>query len=61
MVIGGVARLIGLLLTGLPSFAMLGGLFMELVVTPILALWQTRVANAYAETAGIADLNRDPA
>jgi hypothetical protein len=61
VVIGGVGRLIGLLLTGLPSFAMLGGLFMELVVTPILTLWQTRVANAYAETTGIADLNRDPA
>ena len=61
VVIGGVARLIGLLLTGVPSLYMLGGLAMELVVTPIVALWQTRVANAYAETAGIADLTRDPA
>ncbi len=59
--VGGLARLIGLLLTGVPSLYMLGGLVMELVVTPILALWQTRVANAYAETAGIADLTRDPA
>jgi Domain of unknown function (DUF4345) len=59
--IGGLARLLGLLLTGVPSLYMLASLALELVVTPILALWQTRVANAYAETAGIADLTRDPA
>src|ERR687893_234059 len=61
VVIGGLARLTGLLLTGVPSLYMLGGLAVELVVTPIIAIWQTRVANAYAETAGIADLTRDPA
>ena len=61
VVIGGLARLMGLLLTGIPSLYMLASLALELVVTPILALWQTRVANAYAETAGIADLTRDPA
>ena len=61
VIVGGLARLIGLLLTGIPSLYMLGGLFLELVVTPILTLWQTRIANAYAETAGIADLTRDPA
>jgi hypothetical protein len=60
VVIGGLARLIGLLLTGIPSLYMLASLALELVVTPILALWQTRVANAYAESAGIADLTRDP-
>jgi hypothetical protein len=59
--IGGLARLLGLMLTGVPSLYMLGGLAMELVVTPVVALWQTRVANAYAETAGIADLTRDRA
>ncbi len=58
--IGGLGRLLGLVLTGVPSLYMLSGLFLELVVTPVLALWQTRVANAYAETAGIADLTRDP-
>lgn len=61
VVIGGLGRLLGLLLTGIPSLYMLASLAMELVVTPALALWQTRVANAYAETAGIADLTRDPA
>jgi hypothetical protein len=59
--IGGLGRLLGLLLTGVPSLYMLSGLALELVITPILALWQTRVANAYAETAGIADLTRDRA
>lgn len=61
VVIGGLGRLIGLLLTGIPSLYMLGGLAMELVVTPIMAIWQTRVANAHAETAGVADLTRDSA
>ena len=61
VVIGGVARLLGFVLTGVPSLYMLASLALELLVTPILALWQTRVANAYAETAGIADLTRDPA
>jgi len=57
--IGGLARLLGLMLTGVPSLTMLGGLAMELVVTPLLCLWQTRVANRYAEDTGVADLNRD--
>ena len=59
VVIGGLARLLGLLLTGVPSLTMLGGLAMELIVTPLLCLWQTRVANRYAEETGVADLNRD--
>jgi hypothetical protein len=44
VVTGGLARLLGLMLTGVPSLAMLGGLAMELVVTPLLCLWQWRVA-----------------
>jgi hypothetical protein len=55
VVIGGLGRLIGLALTGLPSLFMLGGLFIELIVTPILCLWQTRVANRYAEEYGVAE------
>ena len=61
VIIGGLGRLAGLLLTGIPSLYMLSSLALELVITPILCLWQTRVANAYAETSGIADLTRDPA
>lgn len=41
--VGGLARLAGLFLVGVPSPAMLGGLAMELVVTPALALWRERV------------------
>ena len=55
VVIGGLARLLGLAVTGVPSFFMLGGLAIELVVTPVLCLWQTRIANAYAEELGVAD------
>lgn len=55
VVIGGLARLLGLAVTGVPSFFMLGGLVIELVVTPVLCLWQTRIANAYAEELGVAD------
>lgn len=43
--IGGLGRLLGLLMSGVPSLAMLGGLAMELVVTPLLCLWQARVAS----------------
>ena len=53
VVIGGLGRLIGFALTGLPSFFMIGGLFVELVVTPVLCLWQTRIANLYADAFGV--------
>ena len=59
VVLGGLGRLIGLIITGLPSLAMLGGLFLELVFTPLLCLWQTRVANRAAEREGVADLPRE--
>lgn len=57
--VGGLGRLVGLMLTGVPTLTMLGGLTMELVVTPLLCLWQTRVANRHADEVGVADLNRD--
>jgi len=43
---GGLARLYGVASVGAPSGAMLLGLAMELVVTPLLCLWQLRVARA---------------
>ncbi len=52
--LGGLGRLLGLVLTGVPSLFMLGGLLMELVVTPLLCLWQTRVANRHADEFGVA-------
>lgn len=42
--LGGLARLLGLYLTGLPSLTMLAALALELVVTPLLCLWQTLIA-----------------
>jgi predicted MFS family arabinose efflux permease len=54
VVLGGIARLLGLWLTGVPSLTMLAALFMELVVTPVLCLWQTRVANRHADEFGVA-------
>ena len=56
--LGGLGRLLGLYVTGLPSAAMLGGLAMELVVTPLICAWQTRVAHRFAERDGVADLDR---
>jgi hypothetical protein len=56
IVIGGLGRLIGLGLTGLPSLFMVGGLIVELIVAPVLCLWQTRIANRYAEEYGVAEV-----
>ncbi|AWN38056.1 DUF4345 domain-containing protein [Methylobacterium radiodurans] len=51
VVLGGLARLLGLYLTGIPSLTMLGALGMELVVTPLLCLWQMRVATRARDAA----------
>ena len=55
VVLGGLARLLGLWITGIPSLFMLLALAMELVVTPALCLWQTRIANRAADAVGVAD------
>lgn len=60
VVVGGLGRLLGLLMTGVPSLAMLGGLAMELVVTPLICLWQTRIAHKYPLQVQTVDLNRGP-
>jgi hypothetical protein len=44
VVLGGLGRLAGVLLAGPPSRGMLLTLVMELGVTPLLCLWQARVA-----------------
>ena len=41
--IGGLARLYAVNRAGWPSIGMMGGLGMELVVTPAIALWRERV------------------
>lgn len=47
IVAGGLARLLSLGLHGVPSFGHVGGLVMELIVVPLLVLWQARVARAF--------------
>jgi hypothetical protein len=42
--IGGLGRLYALVKDGAPNDAMLFGLMMELIVTPLLALWQSKLA-----------------
>ena len=44
---GGLGRLAGLGMTGVPSLVMLAALVMELVVTPLVCLWQARVARLF--------------
>lgn len=44
IVCGGLARLIGVFAMGLPGWGHRYGLVMELIVTPLILLWQARVA-----------------
>lgn len=44
VVAGGLGRLASLVAVGTPSVSMTAALAMELIVTPVLALWQHRVA-----------------
>ena len=45
VVLGGLARALGLAVSGWPGNGMAFGLVMELAVTPLLCLWQGRVAS----------------
>jgi hypothetical protein len=45
--IGGVGRLMSLVDVGVPGFGHRFGLAMELLVTPLIVLWQMRVARMY--------------
>ncbi len=54
---GGLSRLLGVVLAGVPPAPMLGGLTMELVVTPLLCVWQGRVA---AQASGAASRRGRP-
>jgi hypothetical protein len=44
VVLGGLGRALGFALNGMPPGGMLLALAMELLVTPLLCLWQARVA-----------------
>lgn len=45
--LGGLMRLVGIVMVAVPGPSMLFGLCMELVVTPLICLWQTRVARLF--------------
>ncbi len=45
--LGGLIRLIGIVLIAVPNGGMLFGAVMELVITPLICLWQTRVAHRF--------------
>ena len=47
IVLGGLMRLIGILFVAWPGLPMSLALGMELVVTPLICLWQTRVARRF--------------
>ena len=44
VIAGGVARLASLIISGAPSTGHLAGLGLELLIVPLLVLWQARVA-----------------
>jgi hypothetical protein len=44
VVCGGLARLLGVVVTGWPPWTMTLAFVMELIVTPALVLWQARIA-----------------
>lgn len=46
VMLGGLARLVGVLTEGAPGTAHLVGLGVELIVTPLVVVWQARVSSA---------------
>lgn len=48
VVIGGLGRAIGMLRFGPPGWAMSAALALELIIAPLVYLWQTRVARTAA-------------
>jgi Domain of unknown function (DUF4345) len=52
VVIGGLCRLASLASVGAPSPPMLGGLVMELLVTPALAVWHWRFERRLTDVSG---------
>ena len=52
VVCGGLARLLGVLANGAPGTGHLIGLALELVATPALLVWQTRLARRFTPKPG---------
>lgn len=51
VVVGGLGRLAGVVIARAPSLSMFAALAMELVVTPLLSVWQARIAALAASRA----------
>ncbi len=51
VIVGGLGRLLSLLQAGSPSQGHLIGLGLELVVVPVLMMWQAQLARAYRDSA----------
>jgi hypothetical protein len=47
--LGGIGRLLSLLLTGMPLPPFIGFTVLEIAGAPLFVLWQTRIANAAAQ------------
>lgn len=63
VLVGGMGRLLGVILNGWPDAAMLAALVMELAVTPAICLWQTAIAGRYRapdESSRSKRYSRDP-
>ena len=56
VVTGGFFRAVGLVMTGQPGPVMTAALLVELVVTPAIYLWQTRIAHRAPSDARLATL-----
>lgn len=54
IVLGGLCRLLSLVLVGLPSIGHQIGLATEIGVVPLLMLWQARLARRFADRPGAA-------
>jgi hypothetical protein len=52
VVLGGLGRLASIFFYDLPEDPMLAALVMELVITPLLCLWQSRLANGRLAVSG---------
>lgn len=61
ILVGGLARLWSLLDAGVPGPGHRFGLVMELIVVPLIILWQARVAGRYRALSLIRQVGLDPA
>jgi uncharacterized protein DUF4345 len=58
--IGGISRLLGFLLGPVPSRVMMAAAAMEVIVTPVLCLWQMRMRTLVSGSATLAAVPRRP-